>query len=210
MTTALASLNGGRWTPGIGDPTLLGWLTVVTYVIGAGLCWRAAVASRGTRWPSYGQGEPLFWLVCAIFLLGLGINKQLDLQTWFTVMGKNVATEMGWYGQRRLVQAGFIALLGIAGIIVTAVGLWWTRRLSRASRMAFAGAVFLGVFIIVRAASFHHVDRMLGFRLAGLRLNVLFEMGGALCIAAAAWTVVARKRGNAFSHRKPQPAGASA
>lgn len=182
----LASLDAGRWSPGIGDPTLLGWLTVVAYLAGATICWKAAVESRGTRWPSYGRGEPLFWLVCAVFLLALGINKQLDLQTWLTVLGKELAKDMGWYAQRRIVQFGFIALLGTVGIIVAAVGLWWTRQLSGASRVAFGGAVFLGVFIVIRAASFHHVDQMLGFRLAGLRLNVLLEMGGTACIAVAA------------------------
>jgi len=31
------------WMPGIGDPTLLGWLTVAAYFTAAGLCLRAAL-----------------------------------------------------------------------------------------------------------------------------------------------------------------------
>src|SRR5688572_33006079 len=104
----LASLSSGQWKPGIGDPTLLGWLTVAVYLAGAAICWKAAAASVGTRWPTYTRGEPLFWLVCAVFLLCLGVNKQLDLQTWFTVLGKSLAKDTGWYEQRRLVQACFI------------------------------------------------------------------------------------------------------
>jgi hypothetical protein len=191
-----ASLSAGQWKPGIGDPTVLGWLTVVVYFAGGWVCWKAAAASRGTRWPSYTRGEPLFWLMCASFLLSLGINKQLDLQTWFTLLGKNLAKEMGWYAQRRIVQASFIALIALAGIIFAAIGLWWTRQLGRLPRVAFAGAAFLGAFVIIRAASFHHVDQMLGFRLAGLRLNVLLEIGGALCITFAAASRV-RHRPNA-------------
>ena len=206
----LASLNSGRWSPGIGDPTLLGWLTVAAYLVGAAVCWRAAAASIGTRWPSYTRGEPLFWLVCAVFLLCLGINKQLDLQTWFTIVGKSIAKDTGWYEQRRIVQACFIALIGVAGVVVAAVGLWWTRQLSRASRLAFAGTVFLGAFIVIRAASFHHVDQMLGFRLAGLRLNVLLEFGGTLCVALAALSTVRRSAGVFSARRRTTAAGASA
>ena len=206
----LANLSSGQWKPGIGDPTLLGWLTVVVYLVGAAICWKAATASVGTRWPSYTRGEPLFWLVCAVFLLCLGINKQLDLQTWFTVVGKSVAKDTGWYEQRRIVQACFIAVMGVAGLVVAAIGLWWTRQLSRASRLAFVGAVFLGAFIVIRAASFHHVDQMLGFRLAGLRLNVMLEIGGTLCVALAAWSTV-RHGANIFpARRRTTPAGASA
>jgi hypothetical protein len=201
----LGSLSAGRWTPGIGDPTLLGWLTVVAYLIGAALCWRRAVIIRGVRWPSYGRGEPLFWLVCTVFLLALGINKQLDLQTWFTVFGKELAKDMGWYAERRIVQGAFVALLGIAGLVLTAVGMWWTKQLSVASRVAFAGAVFLGIFIMVRAASFHHVDQMLGVRLAGLRLNVLLEMGGIACMGvAAAGTLKHSQKDIAKAASRPQ------
>jgi hypothetical protein len=182
----LASIADGRWHPGIGDPTLLGWLTVALYLIAAAMCWRAAVLARGVRWPEYTRGEPLFWLCCAVFLLCLGINKQLDLQTWFTIVGKSIAQQTGWYAERRVVQMAFIVVIAFFGLVLGAIGAWWTTRLSRACRINFLGAVFLGVFILIRAASFHHVDQMLGFRFAGVRMNVLLEMGGTICMAAAA------------------------
>jgi len=186
----LAIRTEDGWKPGIGDPTFLGWLTVAAYFVAAIMCWQAAGASRGTRWPSYSRGEPLFWVLCTFFLVCLGINKQLDLQTWFTIVGKRVAQNGGWYEQRRFVQAAFIAFLALLGFAVAMVGLSWTKRFSGPYRLAFAGGVFLGAFIIIRAASFHHVDRMLGFRLAGLRMNVLLELGGIACIASAAWAAV--------------------
>jgi hypothetical protein len=186
----LLSIADGRWHPGIGDPTLLGWLTVALYLAAAAICWRAAVVARGVRWPEYTRGEPLFWLLCAVFLLCLGINKQLDLQTWFTIVGKNIAQQTGWYAERRVVQMVFIVVIAFFGLVLGAIGAWWTTRLSFPCRIAFLGAVFLGVFIIIRAASFHHVDQMLGFRFAGVRMNVLLEMGGTICMAAAALRVM--------------------
>jgi hypothetical protein len=194
LSELFATIADGRWRPGIGDPTALGWTTVATYLAGALICWRAAVAARGIRWPSYYSGEPLFWLLCAAFLFCLGINKQLDLQTWFTVVGKGLARDMGWYAQRRIVQAIFIMLIGLAGLVLLVVGVWWTGQLRAACRVALAGVVFLGIFVIIRAASFHHVDQMLGMRLGGLRINVLMEMGGALCIAAAGCSTARPRR----------------
>ena len=36
----LAAVEGGRWKPGIGDPTVMGWVTVAAYfVTAARLLW---------------------------------------------------------------------------------------------------------------------------------------------------------------------------
>ena len=37
----------GRWVPGIGDPSLMGWLTVVAYFVTAFLCYRASRKANG-------------------------------------------------------------------------------------------------------------------------------------------------------------------
>ena len=47
---------------------------------------------------------------------------------------------------------------------------------------AGAGAVFLVVFVVVRAASFHHVDILLRSEALGLRVNALLELSGIACI----------------------------
>ena len=186
----VATTTPGGWAPGIGDPTVLGWLTVVAYIVAGLICCKAALAVRSPRWPSLWRGEPLFWILCAGFLLSLGINKQLDLQTWFTVLGKRLSQDMGWYAQRRFVQAAFIILIAALGTGLAAVAVWWTRRLSRPYHVARAGGIFLGAFIITRAASFHHVDQMLGLRIAGLRVNVALELGGIITMALAASAVI--------------------
>jgi hypothetical protein len=191
----------GGWRPGIGDPTFLGWFTVAAYLLGAVVCWKAARAQSR----SGGRSLALPWIIFGLFLLVLGINKQLDLQTWFTIVGKQFAKSTGWYEQRRIVQFAFVGVIALGGLIVAILGLWWTRRLPVPYRIAMAGAIFLGGFIVIRASSFHHVDQFLGFQLAGLRVNVLLELGGIACITAAAWHVSKRKElqnGSRFANLK--------
>ena len=95
-----------NWSPGIGDPTWIGWITTVAYFIGAAMCtlaFRRAGANRRSSAPG--------WLMLAIALVLLGINKQLDLQILLTEIGRSLAQHYGWYQQRRTIQTAFIAML---------------------------------------------------------------------------------------------------
>ncbi len=44
------------------------------------------------------------WRSIAIAFLALGVNKQLDLQTALTEVGRVLANSQGWYAQRQSVQ----------------------------------------------------------------------------------------------------------
>ncbi|HUR45071.1 MAG TPA: hypothetical protein VMZ27_04265, partial [Candidatus Saccharimonadales bacterium] len=179
----LGFTENDHWHPGIGDPTVAGWITVVAYFTAAFVCLKASIAARRRANP----GEPGFWLLFALLLVFLGFNKQLDLQTWFTLVGKHLAQQEGWYSQRRIYQAIFIGLVALGGA-ATLLHFW---RLGRGSvrhyRLALFGGVALTSFIIIRAASFHYVDKLLGVRLSYLRLNFILEVGGVLCIGIAAF-----------------------
>jgi hypothetical protein len=173
-----AFTDGDRWRPGIGDPTFIGWFTVFAYFGAAYLCWRAAAIGL------HGPKVRWFWNGLAILLVLLGINKQLDFQTEFTFLGRDFAKATGWYEDRRIVQALFIALIAFGGIIATAGLFWLYRGELKRLRMALIGVGFLMTFIVIRAASFHHVDRFLLSSIGGMRMNWIFELGG---IAAIAW-----------------------
>ena len=69
----MASFN---WTPGIGDPTFVGWLTVALYFVPSISCWRLRhkIEPDGRR----SSNEYLAWRFIAILFLALAINKQLD------------------------------------------------------------------------------------------------------------------------------------
>jgi len=175
MTTAI----DGRWEPGIGDPTVVGWVTVAAYGSAMVLCY---LSSRKSPPGPHRQ----FWFYMTIIMALLGLNKQLDLQTWFTQTGRDLALENGWYERRRLVQAIFIAWLVLAGLMTMSWLKSWLRHLDRYARRAAIGLVLLVVFVIIRATSFHHVDQMLGLTLEGLRVNALLELTGIGLIALAA------------------------
>jgi len=175
-----------QWQPGIGDPTFVGCLTVFAYFSACILCWKAALKARHLGSAGFWSRENLFWLMFTGFLLLLGINKQLDFQTWFTLFGKHLAQEEGWYEERRIFQLLFIVSIAIGGAVVFTLFCWLTRTASRRHPLAVLGGVFLGCFVIIRAASFHYVDQMLGLQFGVFRANWILELGGILCIAIAA------------------------
>jgi hypothetical protein len=98
-----------------------------------------------------------------------------------------LAIQQGWYEQRRMFQFWFITALLGAGLIALLVAAWLVRSAIRPNLLTLAGAVFLGVFIMIRAASFHHVDKLLGLQLGGFRMNWALELSGIFLIVAGAW-----------------------
>lgn len=173
----------GRWAPGIGDPSLGGWLTVACYLLGAWACREAARAAGRCSMP---RRERRFWMLLALLLLLLGANKQLDLQSALTEFGRLLARAHGWYGQRALVQLWFIVAAGVAAMALAGAVLYLLRRAPKPTQLAIMGAGALLGFVLIRAASFHHMDRFVGSMLLGLRANWLLEIGGILLVAAGA------------------------
>lgn len=196
-----------RWTPGIGDPTFVGWLTVFAYFACAWLCLKALRSEKSgpprptidsirallrvlrKHWPKppVPAQRAALWLALALILAALGLNKQLDLQSLLTDVGRLLAFQGGWYSQRRLVQTAFILTLAGGGGL-TLVFLWrLTRRSMRDLRLSLGGLALLVCFVITRATSFHHVDQLIGMSLMGLRFNAIFELSGIGVIAAGAY-----------------------
>ncbi len=173
----------GQWSPGAGDPTVAGWLTVVLYLVAAWAAQRTARVSRACRMVAR---ERLFWLLLAVLLGLLGVNKQLDLQTALTEFGRIVAREHGWYEERRVVQLVVVGALGL-GAVVISVGLIRSLRAApMPTHVAIAGVVLLGLFVVVRASSFHHMDMLIRHRWLGLKLNWILEIGGIMTVIIGA------------------------
>ena len=135
MTQTLAFLTRDGWRPGMGDPTFSAWLIVFCYFLSAAVCaWALRVARAGAKlsheYPSDRRrvcrarayrASFLFWAMLVGVFVFLGVNKQLDLQTWLTEIGRRVALAQGWYGQRRAVQAGLVIALAVGGLATLAV-----------------------------------------------------------------------------------------
>ena len=175
----------GNWSWGIGDPTWGGWLTVVLYAVAAVFCWRVLRAGD-TLMPLASPDERWVWRALLAALVALGVNKQLDLQSALTEMGRLVADRQGWYAERQRVQLAFVAGMAILGLtlLVALIYLAWGTPTS--TLWAMAGAVGLLVFVLIRAASLHRIDQWLGVSVAGLRINWVLEMGALLVILGGA------------------------
>jgi hypothetical protein len=171
-----------RWSPVIGDPGIMGWLTVATYLLAAFVA--AMVAKAGTFPMQSRRKERLFWLVISAMMIGLALNKQLDLQSYMTAVARCAAQFQGWYADRRTVQVSVIAglvtgMVIVGGLISVAMRGTWRR-----SFLPLMGLVFVICFVAVRAVGFHHVDRLINLRAQDFRLNALLELAGPVLIIA--------------------------
>ena len=126
----------------------------------------------------------------AVMLFCLGINKQADFQSLLTLYGRDILRDAGLYDVRRPIQVAFIFGVAAAASCSVALCLWLVRRWSWPCKFAAAGLGIQAAFIVVRATSFHHVDRLIGLRLGDLKINLLLESIGLtlmLLSAMAAW-----------------------
>lgn len=178
----------GSWSPTIGDPTFVGWFTVFFYLL-------AGILSAGLFVRQSGR-QRAFWLILATLLLLLAINKQLDLQSALTATGRCLSQAQGWYEDRRAIQLVFIlAVVGISFVLAIVVS-WMMRREFRHIWPALIGLSFLLAFVVIRAAGFHHFDRLIGSQIGSVRVNWILELGGiALIIANAAYLLLQKGRG---------------
>ncbi|MBK8011884.1 MAG: hypothetical protein IPK13_11080 [Deltaproteobacteria bacterium] len=201
----------GGWSPGIGDPTFVGWLTVFAYFWAAYFCLRAFKVQKQTPdarsgWRAYFDAaqsciaafkrfrRPLdevpirarlamLWLVIGLLFLTLGVNKQLDLQSAFTEGARILAFKLGWYENRRAVQLFFITIVGGLGVLGVVGVLKLAKGRLVELRLTLLGAAFVVSFVVIRAASFHHIDRLIDSTILDFRMNWILELGGILCVA---------------------------
>lgn len=173
-----------RWQPVIGDPTWQGWATVLVYLATMGL----ALAAVGRMGPADGRRtrERIFWLVTALVMAALAVNKQLDLQSALTAAGRCLAQAQGWYDRRRPVQIGFLAGLAVLALVFLGVLLKLLKGSLSRSILPVVGLVFVCAFVLMRATGFHHADRLLGLPVLGLRTNTVLEWTGPLLISLGA------------------------
>ena len=159
-----------------GDHSFFGWMTVVLYFIAATMTgYKAKVTFRNKE-------SCYFWLGLMLFLILLGLNKQLDLQTNITQWLRSLAKAQGWYEQRRGYQLLFISIMGLAiPILLISLRMFLYHSWQR-YKLTWVGIVLLLVFILVRAASFHHVDNIFYQTIGNLRYYQATEMFAILLI----------------------------
>jgi hypothetical protein len=188
MSALLAEIT---WRPTVGDPDPLSWCITGAYLLASGFCIKAARHAHAKR-----DGTPSlawYWWGVALFLLFLGLNKQLDLQTLLTQFGRAISKTQGWFSQRKQIQRTFVVLCAGIGLTCLAAIGYLIRRNWRDCGVAFFGVVLLAAFIVIRAASMNHVKL---HRINGVMgwLSVAMEVGGSVLVMTGAGLSVARKK----------------
>lgn len=190
-----------QWQPHIGDPTLFGWLTVLAYLLAAVACAICAWRAEEIFGEEHVWQHRLIWAAMALGLLFLGVNKQLDLQSWFTAVIKKNAWEYGLYDLGRRAQVFFILGMALVSFVIF-VGIAWTfRHVWRQYWLLLLGLVFIARFVITRAAGFYGVSlpRLSQFT-GGFRITWMLEIAGALVIGLAAYLNIRRAKKREESH----------
>ncbi|CAN5184648.1 hypothetical protein BH09PSE3_BH09PSE3_00080 [soil metagenome] len=167
-----------------GDPTPIGYAIAIGYFIAALTCHKASIIDR----------QPVkVWTFLTVTMAALGFNKQLDLQTVFTNIFRAVFKIEGWYEDRREVQFLFILGMIAVGLVTSTVAVRYVSDRSIEVKAAVTGMIVLLSFIVIRAASFHHVDLFLSSAAFGIAWNTVLEVLGIAIIFGSAVSVILRR-----------------
>ena len=162
-----ASTAYGRWHLGIGDPTVIAWIIVAAYFFSVYLA-HATNRAYQDRASDFSQSDPReaenqrllakLWLVVAMSMLLLGINKQLDLHALFGELVRGLIQQEGWYKDRHRYQVIFTWAIVFLGALTVSLTLYWLRSVMCRALGPILGLTLIGSFVILRAGSFNHVD----------------------------------------------------
>ena len=172
------------WHLDTGEPTWAAWTMAGGYAVAAVLCALAGFLARPAGPQHADRRQP--WRVITGGLLFLGLNKLVALQTWMIKLGRVSAQPQGWYEHRRTVQAVFV---GIFVILVLTAGIAFWRRwksFAKEQTLGATGVLVLLLFMIVRAVSICHVDKLFHADFHDDYWSWLLELGGAACLGCAA------------------------
>ncbi|CAG7857829.1 hypothetical protein MCAMS1_02801 [biofilm metagenome] len=164
----------------------MGWLTVAAYFTSAGLSFLVFWKSANLFPIATVNKQQSFWLILTFSLLFLGVNKQLDIQSYLTAIGKYFAMRGGWYQHRQVVQWLFIKFILLSSVCLLAFLLWYLRETLLINAIAIVGICLLIAFIAIRASSFHHVDLLIHSTIFNVRINWIIELSGIMMIALSA------------------------
>ena len=184
----LETLARYGWSFGIGDPYPMGWIIFVGYFIASALCLRKGVSIRPSSGGRDDAKERIMWFGLCVMMLLLGLNKQLDLQVLLRAVGRMIAHSQGWFDMRREVQKVFLVVIAVVGTASLAIVFGYLRRQMVRNIFVVVGILLAVSFILIRAASFSHVDVIpAGLRAVSPRnMKYILESSGIVCICYAA------------------------
>ncbi len=182
------------WTPGIGDPTVVGWAITFGYFI-------AAITSFFAYWVQSNDNSGdvphtvmvtrliaphTFWLYCTIALIILGFNKQLDFQTLFLEILRTESQSNAINPHNQTGKESFIILF-FGSMVVVYLTLNIIRRKTQLEiRTALASLTILFIYIVFRASEIHQYSGAVRSGSQIAELFLLTEPFGISMIAVSA------------------------
>ena len=197
-------MTADGWQPGFGDNDLVGWMITTAYFLVALLCTAAFRDEARSYRVVRRLQRPLFWIILAALLVLLGFNKQLDLQQWVTATGDDLVVSSGMQQHRWGIKLLSLLTLALAGAGVTLAMLLYIGRQWRLYLLAFVGVLYLGVFIVLRAADSLPVLGDINTRFYE-SIHLGLELPGVLMIGTSAARAAYRET-KRFKARVGQPA----
>ena len=167
------------------------WLIVAMYLMASFLCLRALFCSQRSLFPdSIKKKSRIFWVLLFVIMLFLACNKQLDIQTYVTAVGREVAHAQGWYDQRRTIQKEVVITIALIAFLLLFYMFYMVYNLPTANKIAMVGALLTFTFIVMRAFSFHHLDHYVGRLIFGVKMHILIEVCGGVIVSLGAFLSV--------------------
>ena len=177
---AISAEVPSAWHAGIADPTVLGWFTVSICFVAVVRCMQKSKESK------YFGGNHQFWLYLTVFLLLLGINKQLDFHTRFAEIMRDSARTYGWYGYRQSMFAVCVSILGVGILLAMLRFRLYVASSWRNYKIAWAGILLLLMLVLIQMSSDRDADilikqQVFGFAI-GLSISTIIEISALLLI----------------------------
>jgi phosphate/sulfate permease len=181
----MTSFNG---FPGIGQLSIVGWLTIILYFWAVFRCW-IIVRELGWAADSIEKAKELRgWRSMMAAFFALGVSKQFNLQAALSETGRAIARFQGWYGQRQSAQLAFVLVMALLSLIAAIVLVRWVRNAPVSTWLALAASTMLIGYWVIRATSFHAFDRLVDdVRIGGIRLDSFLEIGGIVAVLVASY-----------------------
>jgi ribosomal protein S27AE len=175
--SAFAVTVSGQWLPGIVEPSVLGLVAILLYILVAIRCVYKASASK-----VFGGNDQL-WFYLAAFLLLLAINKQFDLQGWVAQTIKQQLIAYGLFDDRDTILGIFVAVAILSTIIVLFNIRVYLASIWRNYKLAYIGIILLCLVISLNVISNERLSEISQFQLMGASSSVWIEICALLLIS---------------------------
>ena len=141
----------------MGDPTFTGWTATLLYGVA---CWLCAIKRRKAGRSAHYDRQ--VWAMLALLMAVLGINKQLDLQTWVINLARTLLYRLSLDEFRKPIGLFVLAAAALVLFGIVVVGIYYFRRIRSDARLALLGSGIVLIYAFLRAAQFTHIRRGLG------------------------------------------------